>query len=291
MSRRVAVVLLAVVALAAGLVLAVESASAAGSNRAGLVVAFPDGAETVWVEFEEPEISGAELLERAGFDVAFSSFGGLGGGVCAIDGVGCSNPGDCFCQCKSGSCSYWAYFRLEGRDWVYQTVGASSRMLGDGDVDGWAWGSGAAPPGMVSAVPCPTPNPPPPASAPAPTTVPPPSAVSDGGSAAEPSAAPSGAATSSAPLGDAAPTPVSAPPDDSVPPTPTPAPTSDARQALRAIERPGPPSVDSEEAIAARSEPAASDGGSPAGLIAFGAVAGAMVLGVGAVAVRRRLRG
>jgi hypothetical protein len=279
---------LVALALGAGVVLTAGPGSAAGANRAGLVVVFPEGAQTYWVDFPEPEISGAQLLERAGLDVTFAAFGGLGGAVCAIDGVGCTNPGDCWCQCKSGSCHYWAYFKLDGDgDWAVQTVGASTRKLRDGDVDGWAWGAGAPPPEMMTAVPCPTPDPPPSAGR-TPTAAP--QSSSSGGSTS------GGSGQSAASGDDAAPPPASTPAPASPPDaagravTPTPAPTPGPGDALRRIEGVEPPDG-AGQAVAGRSEAPESDDGAPTSAIAFGAVAAAMALGVGAVAARRRLRG
>ncbi len=116
--------------------------SAEGPNSAGVVVSFEDGrSESVCVEFTEAEISGAELLSRAGLQIVTMSGSG-GAAVCGIDGVGCENPGDCFCQCHGGGCRYWAYYTLEDGGWRYSAVGSSLRKVHDGDVDGWAWGAG-----------------------------------------------------------------------------------------------------------------------------------------------------
>ncbi len=117
-------------------------AAADGPNRAGVVVSFGDGrSESVCVEFTEPEISGAELLSRAGFSVVASSNWG-GGATCMIDGVGCGNPNDCWCGCHGAPCRYWAYSTLETGEWRYSPVGALQRKVHNGDVDGWAWGAG-----------------------------------------------------------------------------------------------------------------------------------------------------
>jgi hypothetical protein len=117
-------------------------AAADGPNRAGVVVSFDDGrSESVCVKFTEAEISGAELLSRAGLPVVTMSGSG-GAAVCGIDGLGCENPGDCFCQCHGGGCRYWAYYTLENGAWRYSATGSSLRKVHDGDVDGWAWGAG-----------------------------------------------------------------------------------------------------------------------------------------------------
>ena len=93
------------------------------------------------VEFSEAEISGADLLQRSGFP-ALTASGSGGAAVCDIGGIGCQDPGDCFCQCHGSGCQYWAYYTLDGGAWKYSAVGASTRTVRNGDVDGWAWGSG-----------------------------------------------------------------------------------------------------------------------------------------------------
>ena len=116
---------------------------AQGPNRAGIVVSFDNTTRSACIEFEEQEISGAELLNRAGFDVVAAG-SGRGAAVCMIDDVGCADPNDCWCQCHGATCRYWAYFTLEDGNWLYSAVGASQRKVHDGDVDGWTWGLGAA---------------------------------------------------------------------------------------------------------------------------------------------------
>lgn len=277
----------AVLATAVGLVARADAAS--GSNRAGLVVAFPTHTETIWVDFAEPEISGRQLLERSGLDVTFSSFGGLGEAVCKIEDTGCANPNDCWCQCQSGSCAYWGYFSLNNGEWAYQPLGLSKRTLGDGDIDGWAWGAGLPPPDFPAPKPCPTPSVPPPSAPPSSPAAPAANPASGGAQPDPPTPAPGGGGAGSA----AGPAVVEA--------TPTPAPASGgdatavpAPEASSGAVR----SVDSaiggdggRRATAAASREPDPDDGAPSGLIAFGAVATAMAAAVGAVVIRRRLRG
>lgn len=146
MSRRSRWLRLWLLLLLALVTLAGASSSPAGAERpngAGLVIRFGDGRiVTAYVEFGEPAITGIELLERSGIPITVAPFGGLGLAVCAIAGEGCPAE-DCFCQAKSQPASFWHYYGLtpDGR-WVLHPVGASSRIVRDGDVDGWSWTAG-----------------------------------------------------------------------------------------------------------------------------------------------------
>ncbi len=160
----------------------------APSHQAAVVVVLEDGRVIArLVSFEEETISGQDLLERSGLDVAL--VGGLGPGgvaVCAIEGVGCPpTPQECFCRCRGGGeCRYWSYFSLEEGAWVYSPIGAAARRLGDGDVDGWVWGDGSDPPpaltwaeivalaGVAAPTATPVPTPPPTSLPPSPTPPP-----------------------------------------------------------------------------------------------------------------------
>ncbi len=139
MKRAVMIVLAVLIAFA----FAQGLAHADGPNRAGIVVSYENVTEATCIEFDEPEITGAELLSRSGLAVV-SEGSGLGTAVCSIDGVGCNDPNDCWCQCHGATCRYWAYFTLEGGQWTYSAVGAARRKVHDGDLDGWTWGLGVA---------------------------------------------------------------------------------------------------------------------------------------------------
>ena len=99
----------------------------AGPYRAALVVRYSDNnVHTSCVSFDEPEITGEELLQRSGLVVLLDFNAGLGGAVCSINGQGCSYPGqDCFCQCPGSQCQYWAYYHWESGAWQYSSTGAS----------------------------------------------------------------------------------------------------------------------------------------------------------------------
>lgn len=162
--------------LLALLLTAAVAAQSAPPHRAGLVIVHGDGRViTRCVAFDEEAISGIDLLRRSDLSLVLSAYGGLGYGVCAIDGEGCASRQDCFCQCRSSPCAYWTYSHLRpDGSWAISGVGASGWLLHDGDVDGWVWGDGTvAPPTLTLSDICP----PPPAVAPTATpaaTAPPP---------------------------------------------------------------------------------------------------------------------
>lgn len=138
------------------------SAQQEGPHYAGLVIVHGDGRViTRCVSFSEETISGLDLLRRSGLALTVSPFGGMGYGVCAIDGEGCGEGEACFCQCESAPCRYWVYsHRRPDGSWALSGVGASGRRLADGDVDGWVWGDGSvAPPHLEFSEICPAQKP------------------------------------------------------------------------------------------------------------------------------------
>jgi len=140
-------------------------AGAQSTNRVAVVVDTGREVKKVCVRFSESSISGTEALRRAGVDPVFASFSGMGAGVCSLCGVGCP-AGECFCD----RAKYWAYHRA-GRGataWSYARAGASSTAVSDGDAEGWAWGSGAAPAFVTFAEVCDDPVPSAPPAPPAP---------------------------------------------------------------------------------------------------------------------------
>ncbi len=139
--KRLAILLLP---LLVALLPAAGNGSAA--NRAGVVIRYADGSvRTSCVSFDQSSISGLELLQRADNEVIMQPAPG-NAAVCKIDGDGCDYPAEpCFCTFGAGgSGKYWAYWQLDGATWRYGQQGAGARRVGDGDVDGWAYGSGSA---------------------------------------------------------------------------------------------------------------------------------------------------
>jgi hypothetical protein len=112
-------------------------------NRAGLVVQYGDGqVETACVAFAEEQISGLELLTRAGIPHIAQQSGGSAA-ICKIRGDGCDYPAeDCFCKREGLGSVYWAYHLRVDDAWRYSNQGVSSVQVQNGDVQGWAWGMG-----------------------------------------------------------------------------------------------------------------------------------------------------
>ena len=110
------------------------------TNQAGLVVVQADGSVmSRCVGFNEESINGYELLTRGGF-VTRSEVTSVGASVCSIEGQGCGEGEDCFCQCKSSTCVYWTYWQQLPEGWRYSNAGAATVQVHDGDVQGWVWG-------------------------------------------------------------------------------------------------------------------------------------------------------
>ena len=241
-------------------------------HHAAVVIVFPTGTDTYCVPFDEEELSGAELLQRTGLPLVLSGFGGLGSGLCRIDDVGCSDPGDCFCQCRGADCSYWTYYQLDGAEWRIQNIGASQRDVHDGDVDGWVWGDGRTPPGKdaTEALCSSLRSSPPPAATPLQPT-PLPSATPN---------APHIGAVQPATVASVAPAQPASTPTSEPGVTPEPA---VVRQSSRPLSQ--APSTERD------ASPGGSEGGLPTGLLAFGAVAAGLIVVAGGVAQRRRPRG
>jgi hypothetical protein len=135
-------------ALALAFPTAVSAQDAA--HRAGLVVRFGDGSVTTrCVSFDEPSLTGVELLTRAGFAIRVDANSSIGAGVCKINSQGCDAGKSCFCQCEGSTCAYWQYFHLQNGAWKYSSLGAGVYQLSDGAVEGWAWGNNVSPPVMT----------------------------------------------------------------------------------------------------------------------------------------------
>jgi hypothetical protein len=121
-------------------------AASAPLNRAVVVVDTGTIVRRVCVRFPEDSISGKEALDRADVDPVYRPYGGnLGVAVCSLCGVG-----HAYAEClgTGGSASYWAYWRAQGGapSFTRSGYGVSNTRVRDGDVEGWGWGTGGAPP-------------------------------------------------------------------------------------------------------------------------------------------------
>ncbi|MHB8377024.1 MAG: hypothetical protein ACYDEB_08725 [Dehalococcoidia bacterium] len=157
------------------------AAQATVVHRAALVVTFGNGTPTMrfCVEFTEASISGLELLQRSGLPLVTAG-GGIGAAVCAIDGVG-STDASSYSTCFGQYPNYWVYYQYTAGAWHKSGAGASTTVVSDGAVEGWAWGSTAKPdaPGLIcpDSTPTPAPLPTPTAQAPTPSPAPSPTPV------------------------------------------------------------------------------------------------------------------
>ena len=188
-------------------------------NHAAVVVDTGDGVRKFCLAFPEESITGAEALRRIEVDAVFSTYAGKGQAVCKLSGVGCPAD-DCFCNPSK----YWAYHRAGpgGEKYTFSSAGVSSTVVRNGDVEGWRWGGGAAPPPATVGEVCGVPEPPSrtaasssggggSGSASASTTAPPTSAASPAPAPAGGEPPPTTAARGPAPAPSAAPRPAPGP--------------------------------------------------------------------------------
>ncbi len=126
---------------------AARPVTADGTTHAGLVVSFNDGTLGEYcVDLGADGVAtGEEVLRATGLDIV-AEVGGMGAGICKIEGTGCNFPAEsCWCECTmlpGEPCTYWAYHHLDGSSWEQSNLGASSYQVMAGMVEGWSWGSG-----------------------------------------------------------------------------------------------------------------------------------------------------
>jgi hypothetical protein len=110
------------------------------TNQAGVVVVQQDGSViSRCVGFPEESINGYDLLVRGDF-APRSAVTSMGASVCSLNGQGCGEGEDCFCQCKSSPCAYWTFWQHLPDGWRYSNVGAATVQVHNGDLQGWVWG-------------------------------------------------------------------------------------------------------------------------------------------------------
>lgn len=126
----------------AGLTLTQNATAESPPNSAGLVIRHGDGSVSYYlVHFGEQQITGTQLLERAGVQVKMTPYAGMGEAVCRIDGEGCPSA-NCFCKSYTNPSIYWHYYKLSNDGtWTLLPYGPDQRTVRNGDVDGWSWSS------------------------------------------------------------------------------------------------------------------------------------------------------
>jgi hypothetical protein len=204
--RRVAASIVALVSLVVAFAGLSGPAAAANERHAAVIVETGEEVHQVVIRFSEDSISGIEALQRAGADPSVAGFAGLGGGVCALYGVG--HPATVSeCLGVPSDPRYWAYWHVPaGRsgfdDSTYSRAGAGTVRVRDGDTEGWRFGTGDPPTFVTLALP--EPDPPsataPPVPAPAASTGAPAGPAPGGGSAPDPAAPGASAAATSTTL-------------------------------------------------------------------------------------------
>jgi hypothetical protein len=117
-------------------------ACAAETPRAALVVDTGNDVLTYCVALPDGSVSGMELIELASQQHGLSyKLGFAGEAVCMLAGVGPTGS-DCFAEDPD----FWAYWReTESGGWTWSSSGATATVVENGDVEGWAWGSGTGP--------------------------------------------------------------------------------------------------------------------------------------------------
>jgi hypothetical protein len=116
------------------------AASLSGAPHAALVVDTGPNVSTYCVALGASSISGIQLVQKAGQQFGLSYRLGFGGqAVCMLNGVGGPSGDDCL----TGQTQFWGYWIGNGSGgWNWSSTGAASVGVHNGDVQGWAWGTG-----------------------------------------------------------------------------------------------------------------------------------------------------
>jgi hypothetical protein len=114
-------------------------ACAGDAPRAALVIDTGTAVEEMCVRLDDETVTGLELIELAADQHGLEYGLGFGGqAVCMLAGVGPTGD-DCFADYPN----FWGYWRATGSgEWAWSATGAATTAVEDGDVQGWAWGSG-----------------------------------------------------------------------------------------------------------------------------------------------------
>lgn len=120
-----------------------------GTNLSHIVVDFGPQSYEFNVHYDG-SITGEQALNLLEANSAFrfttQTFAGFGDTVQSIDYGG-------YLQTGFGN-NFWGYYlSTDGQNWNFSDVGASSRMLTNGDWDGWVWSAQSTPPDLPIAAP------------------------------------------------------------------------------------------------------------------------------------------
>ncbi|WP_146147971.1 hypothetical protein [Glycomyces artemisiae] len=87
---------------------------------------------------------GLDALAQAGF--AVTEVAAIRGMVCSIDALPATD-----CGASPPADAYWSYWHANAGDeeWTYSMVGGADATPDAGDVEGWAFGDGSAPPALA----------------------------------------------------------------------------------------------------------------------------------------------
>jgi hypothetical protein len=139
---RAVIALAFVLASVFGALDATASPASAATATAVVVIDTGTNVRSAVIHFEGT-VTGIEALQLAGANPVTYGYAGQGAAVCELDGVG-NPPSSCLIGPNS---EYWAYFvsRDGATSWTYARGCACSSTVGDGAVEGWRYGTGAAP--------------------------------------------------------------------------------------------------------------------------------------------------
>lgn len=120
---------------------AAPAACAAQGPHAALVIdtEAPGGRYRYCVALPDGSVTGIELIELASEQHGLQYRLGYGGNVvCRLAGVGYDSD-----ECLKSGPEFWGYWRGDGSGgWDWSSTGGGSTTVRDGDVEGWAWGTG-----------------------------------------------------------------------------------------------------------------------------------------------------
>lgn len=129
-------------ALAPAVVPASSACAAEAEPRAALIVDTGRGKPLeMCVALGEPKVTGIELIELASDQYDLQYRLGYGGrGVCQLANVPKETPSE---ECFEDRDSFWGYWRGDGSGgWEWSGSGGGGTVVEDGDVEGWAYGTG-----------------------------------------------------------------------------------------------------------------------------------------------------